>query len=158
HERAKQIGERETRALLARTPRSAALHARAERTLPLGVASSFQAAQPYPIALARGAGSHVWDVDGHEYVDLHGGFGPNPVGHAPPAVVAAIAAAAGSGTHSPAPPEVTLRFAEELARRFRLERVRFGNSGTEVTADAIRLARAATARDAVLKVEGSYHG
>jgi glutamate-1-semialdehyde 2,1-aminomutase len=157
-ERAKQIGERESRALLARTPRSAALHARAERTLPLGVASSFQAARPYPIAVARGAGSHVWDVDGHEYVDLHGGFGANLVGHAHPAVVAAIGAAAATGTHFAAPSAVTVRFAEELARRFRLERVRFGNSGTEVTADAIRLARAATGREGVLKIEGSYHG
>jgi glutamate-1-semialdehyde 2,1-aminomutase len=158
HERAKQVGERETRNLLARTPRSAELHARAERTLPLGVASSFQASAPYPIAVARGRGSRIWDVDGHEYVDLHGGFGANVVGHAHPRVVDAITTAAATGTHFAAPTEITVRFAEELCRRFGLDQVRFGNSGTEVTADAIRLARAATGRDTVLKIEGSYHG
>jgi glutamate-1-semialdehyde 2,1-aminomutase len=158
HERAKQIGEQETRTLLARTPRSAALHARAVRSLPLGVASSFQAGSPYPIAVARGRGSRVWDVDGHEYVDLHGGFGANVVGHAHPALVDAVGGAAATGTHFAAPTEVTVRFAEELCRRFGLDQVRFGNSGTEVTADAIRLSRAATGRDTVLKIEGSYHG
>ncbi len=157
-ERAKQICEHETEALLARTPASALLYERAVQSLPLGVASSFQAWKPYPLYVARGQGSHVWDVDGTEYVDMHGGFGANVVGHAHPKVVEAITRAAATGTHFAAPTEITVRFAEELCRRFRLDLVRFANSGTEATADAIRLARAATGRDTVCKIEGSYHG
>jgi glutamate-1-semialdehyde 2,1-aminomutase len=144
--------------LLAATTASKALFERAERHLPYGVASTFQAGDPYPIYLERGAGAHVWDVDGTERVDFHGGFGCNVVGHAHPKVVEAIERAARTGTHFAATTEVTVAFAEELCRRFRLEKVRFANSGTEATMDAIRIARAATGRSVVAKVEGSYHG
>ena len=126
--------------------------------LPFGVASSFQAGDPYPIYVDRGQGSHVWDVDGTEYVDFHGGFGCNVVGHAHPKIVEAIERAARTGTHFARPTEVTVAFAEELCRRFSLDKVRFANSGTEATMDAIRVARAATGRDVVAKIEGSYHG
>ena len=144
--------------LLAATTASKALYERAERHLPYGVASTFQAGDPYPIYVARGEGSHVWDVDGTERVDFHGGFGCNVVGHAHPKVVEAIERAARTGTHFATTTEVTVAFAEELCRRFRLEKVRFANSGTEATMDAIRIARAATGRDVVAKIEGSYHG
>jgi glutamate-1-semialdehyde 2,1-aminomutase len=103
-------------------------------------------------------GAHVWDVDGTEYVDFHGGFGCNVVGHANPKIVEAIERAARSGTHFAVTTEVTVAFAEELCRRFNLDKVRFANSGTEATMDAIRVARAATGRDVVAKIEGSYHG
>jgi glutamate-1-semialdehyde 2,1-aminomutase len=89
---------------------------------------------------------------------MHGGFGCNVVGHAHPKVVEAIEKAARTGTHFAATTEVTVAFAEELCRRFDLEKVRFANSGTEATMDAIRIARAATGRDVVVKIEGSYHG
>src|SRR5262245_49015197 len=144
--------------LLERTPRSRALYEQAQRTLPYGVASSFQAGDPYPIYVERGEGAHVWDVDGSEYLDFHGGFGCNLVGHAHPKVVAAIEKAARSGTHFAATTPVTVACAEEIGRRFRLDQVRFTNSGTEATMDAIRIARAATGRDDVVKIEGSYHG
>jgi glutamate-1-semialdehyde 2,1-aminomutase len=157
-ENAAKIAEAEQATLLATTSASKALFERAERHLPYGVASSFQAGDPYPIYLARGKGSHVWDVDGTERVDFHGGFGCNVVGHAHPKVVEAIERAARTGTHFAAMTEVTVAFAEELCRRFRLEKVRFANSGTEATMDAIRIARAATGRDVVAKIEGSYHG
>ncbi|MFN2542987.1 MAG: aspartate aminotransferase family protein [Actinomycetota bacterium] len=156
--RATEIAKVETARLLERTPASAALHERAVRSLPLGVASSFQANDPYPLYVSHGRGSSVWDADGSEYVDFHGGFGAMAVGHAHPKIVEAIDRAARSGTHFAATTETTVAFAEELCRRFRLERVRFSNSGTESTMDAIRVARAATGRDCVLKIEGSYHG
>src|SRR5438128_8715188 len=156
--RAEKIARAETVRLLERTPGSAALHARAVRSMPMGVASSFQANDPYPVYLARGKGSHVWDVDGHEYVDFHGGFGVNVVGHAHPKISRAINEAASTGTHFAVTTEVTVALAEEICRRFRLEQMRFVNSGTEATMDALRLARAVTGRDKVVKMEGSYHG
>jgi len=157
-ENAARIVDAEQAELLASTTESKALFERAARHLPYGVASTFQAGDPYPIYLARGQGSHVWDVDGTERVDFHGGFGCNVVGHAHPKVVEAIERAARTGTHFAATTEVTVAFAEELCRRFRLEKVRFANSGTEATMDAVRIARAATGRDVVAKIEGSYHG
>jgi glutamate-1-semialdehyde 2,1-aminomutase len=155
---AERIAADEMQQLLAATTVSKALYERAERHLPYGVASTFQAGDPYPIYIKRGKGSHVWDVDDTEYVDFHGGFGCNVVGHAHPKVIEAIERAARTGTHFAATTEVTVAFAEELCRRFNLDKVRFANSGTEATMDAIRVARAATGRDLVTKIEGSYHG
>lgn len=157
-ERAQAIIEREGKVMRDRTPRSAALFERASASMPLGVASSFQAAEPWPIYLDRGEGSHVWDVDGNEYVDYHSGFGVNAVGHAHPKVVDAVTDVVRRGTHFAVTTELTVAFAEELCRRFGLDQVRFCNSGTEATMDAIRVARAFTGRDKVLKIEGSYHG
>jgi len=156
--RAREISEREHRKLLDRTPASAALYRRAVRSMPLGVASTFQAHPPYPIYLSRGKGSRVWDVDGNEYVDYHSGFGVNVVGHAHPKIIEAVDRAARTGTHFAVTTEVTVELAEEICRRFRLEQMRFVNSGTEATMDAIRVARAATGRETILKIEGSYHG
>ena len=156
--RAREIAAAETARLLERTPRSKQLYERAVRTMPLGVASTFHANDPYPIYVARGRGSAVWDVDDNEYVDFHNGFGTMAIGHAHPKVVEAIEKAAHTGTHFAATTEVAVALAEELCRRFGLERVRFVNSGTEATMDAIRVARAATGRDTIVKIAGSYHG
>jgi glutamate-1-semialdehyde 2,1-aminomutase len=156
--RAREIAASETERLLERTPASRRLFERSVKVMPLGVASSFQAHDPYPIYLSEGRGSKVWDVDENEYVDFHGGFGTMAVGHAHPKVVEAVERAAGTGTHFAVTTETTVALAEELCRRFHLEQVRFANSGTEATMEAIRLARAATGRDVVLKIEGSYHG
>ncbi len=156
--RAQEVGQSEMARLLARTSRSAELYQRAVKTLPFGVVSSFQKMQPYPIYVTRGKGSHIWDQDGTEYLDFHGGFGAMVVGHAHPRVVEAIHEAAGGGTHFAVTTESAVRFGEEICRRFNLEMIRFANSGTEATMDAIRVARAATGRDVVCKIEGSYHG
>ncbi|MDP9340559.1 MAG: aspartate aminotransferase family protein [Actinomycetota bacterium] len=156
--RAREIQKQEMERLLERTPGSAALHQRALRSLPDGVASNFQAGDPYPIYLARGQGSSVWDVDGTKYGDFHGGFGVNVVGHAHPKIVEAISRAARSGTHFAVSTEATVALAEEICARFGLEQVRLVNSGTEATMDAVRVARAATGRDRIVKIEGSYHG
>ena len=156
--RAQEIGQVEMSRLLARTPRSAQLFDRATRTLPFGVVSSFQKMQPYPIYVTHGRGSHVWDQDGTEYLDFHCGFGAMVVGHAHPRIVEAVHEAASRGTHFAVTTESAVAFAETICRRFNLETLRFTNSGTEATMDAIRVARAATGRDVVCKIEGSYHG
>ncbi len=156
--RLRELIERERGKLLARTEGSARYFERALAVMPRGVPSSFQAADPRPIYLSHGEGSRVWDVDGNEYVDFHNGFGVMCVGHANPAIVAAVSERAGRGSHFAAPTEGSIVVAEELARRFGLPQWRFTNSGTESTMDAIHLARAATGRDLVLKIEGSYHG
>jgi glutamate-1-semialdehyde 2,1-aminomutase len=124
----------------------------------MGVASSFQAYDPYPMYLTRGQGSRVWDVDGIERIDFHGGFGCMTVGHAHPKIAEALEWAGRNGTQFAVTTDLTVRYAEELCRRFQMERVRFVNSGTEATMDAIRVARAHTGREIVAKIEGSYHG
>lgn len=156
--RAAEIAEQETERLVERTSASEKLHARAVKSLPAGVASNFQANDPYPVYLQRGQGSKVWDVDGNEYRDFHGGFGVNVVGHAHPAIVEAIRKVADQGIHFAVTTPTTVELAEAICQRFQLEQVRFVNSGTEATMDALRVARAATGRDRVVKMEGSYHG
>jgi glutamate-1-semialdehyde 2,1-aminomutase len=156
--RAREVAEREARRLLERTPRSAALYQRAVRSMPKGVSSNFQSSDPYPVYLERGLGSRVWDVDGTEYVDFHGGFGVNVVGHAHPKIVEAVRDAIAKGAHFAVTTEASVALAEEICGRFNLEQMRFVNSGTEATMDAIRVARAATGRDVIVKMEGSYHG
>jgi len=156
--RARQIAAEEMPKLLARTAASKALYERALHSMPGGVASSFQLGDPYPVYLRNGKGAQVWDVDNNEYVDFHNGFGTMAVGHAHPVVVEAITTAAQSGTHFAVTVENTVALAEELCRRFSVDQVRFTNSGTESTSTAIRVARAATGRDVIAKIEGSYHG
>jgi glutamate-1-semialdehyde 2,1-aminomutase len=145
-------------ALRIRTRKSGEYVEEAKQVLPGGVASSFQEQAPHPIFIVEGHGSKVVDLDGNEYTDFHNGFGVMVVGHAHPLVATAIADAAAKGTHFAAPNESSVRVARELSRRFLLPKVRFSNSGTEATLDAIRLGRAFTGKDALVKIEGSYHG
>jgi len=141
-----------------RQPNSARLARQAGRHLAGGVTSSWQITAPQPVWLSHGRGSKVYDVDGNEYVDLHGGYGAALAGHAHPAIAAAIGAQAGRGTHFAQPTPDAMVVAEELARRFGLPRWRFANSGTEATMDAVHLMRSITGRDLIIKVEGCYHG
>src|SRR3954452_13758967 len=143
---------------LRRQPNSAAIGARARTVLAGGATSNWQIAQPQAVWLTHGAGSKIYDVDGSEYVDLHGGYGVSLVGHAHPAIVRAVSERVARGTHFAQPTEDAVVVAEELARRFGLPLWRFGNSGTEATMDAVHLMRAVTGRDLVIKVEGCYHG
>src|SRR6266508_6645633 len=156
--RAREIADREGKMLLDRTQASAKLYERAVRVLPKGVASNFQANDPSPIYLDHGRGSSVWDVDGTEYKDFHGGFGVNVVGHAHPKIVEALQKAAREAIHFAVTTPTTVALAEAICERFELEQVRIVNSGTEATMDALRVARAATGRDKIVKMEGSYHG
>src|SRR3954449_1879744 len=157
-ERVAALTARERERLIARTQRSGEYFQRAKAVMPAGVPSSFQRSDPWPVYVARGSGAAVWDVDGTEYLDFHNGFGVMCVGHANPAIVEAVAERAAQGTHFAAPTEGSTVVAEELRERFGLPFWRFTNSGTESTMDAVHLARAATGRDVVLKIEGSYHG
>jgi glutamate-1-semialdehyde 2,1-aminomutase len=153
-----ELTEREASALNERTPRSREMYERARLALAGGVASSYQLREPWPIYLERGEGARVWDVDGNEMLDFHNGFGSMTQGHAHDAISRAIEKRVRLGTHFAAPTEDAIVVAEELQRRWGLPKWRYTNSGTEATMDAIRIARAATGRDTVVKIFGSYHG
>ena len=144
------------------TASNAQLHDRAEQLMPGGVSSpvrAFRAVGGEPPFIVAGQGARVRDADGREYIDLICSWGPLIVGHAHPAVVAAITAQAARGTSygMPTPGEVELA-ALITAALPSVEMVRFVSSGTEATMSALRLARAATGRDTVLKFAGCYHG
>jgi glutamate-1-semialdehyde 2,1-aminomutase len=148
----------EERKFLRRQPRSTELIGRAREHLAGGATSNWQIAEPQAVWMSHGAGSKVYDVDGNEYVDMHGGYGASIAGHAHPAIVAAVGDRVRRGTHFAQPTEDAIWIAGELARRFDLPLWRFANSGTEATMDAVHLARALTGRDLIIKVEGCYHG
>ena len=156
--RIRDLTEREGARLDKRTRASKAMYERARRALSGGVASSYQVREPWPIYLTHGEGQRVWDIDGTEYLDFHNGFGSMTQGHAHPVITRAVSERAALGTHFAAPTEDGIAVAGELARRFRLPKWRYTNSGSEATMDAIRIARAHTGRDVVLKIFGSYHG
>ena len=156
--RIKELTEREAARLDERTQGSREFYARAQRSLVGGVASSYQSRDPWPIYLSRGKGAQVWDVDGNEYLDFHNGFGSMVQGHAHPTITRAVNERIELGTHFAAPTEDAIVVGEELARRWGLPKWRYVNSGSEATMDAIRIARAATGRDTIVKIFGSYHG
>ena len=157
-DRIRELTEAEAERFADRTPGSRELAERARRTLAGGVTSSLHARDPYPIHLARGESSRVWDVDGNEYVDFHNGYSAMVQGHAHPAIAAAVRERVGLGTHFGATTEDAVAVAEELSRRFGLPSWRFTNSGTESNMAAIRIARAASGRDAIVRMKRSYHG
>ena len=141
-----------------RTPKSAEAHTKAQKRIPLGVASNYRAYDPYPIFVAEGHGSKIKDIDGNEYIDHNLCFGTLMAGHGHPAVVKAVKDIADRGTTFGMPHGMELELAEEICARYPVEMVRFGNSGTEATMHACRIARAATGRDKILRFEGAYHG
>ncbi len=142
--------------------RSRAVMERARGVLPGGVnspARAYRAVGGDPVVIARGEGAILTDVDGNEYIDYLGSFGPLILGSAHPEVVAAVQAAAAGGTSFGAPTEAEAELAEIVTGALpSVEMVRFVNSGTEATMSALRLARAATGRDLIVKFDGCYHG
>jgi glutamate-1-semialdehyde 2,1-aminomutase len=144
------------------TTGSERLFAAAQRVLPGGVNSpvrAFRSVGGTPRFIARGEGAWLEDVDGNRYVDLVLSWGPLILGHAHPEVLSAVVDAAGRGTTYGAPTELEVRLAERVVATFpSLEMVRFVSSGTEAAMSAVRLARAATGRRAILKFDGCYHG
>ena len=153
-----ELREREEAEYRRRSLRSAELYARARESLPLGVASSFQTYEPYPLFMTDARGSRIWDVDGNEYIDFDMAFGVLAAGHSHPVLAEALAHRVANGTCYTFPVEESIGLAEEIRRRFEADLVRFSNSGTEATMDAIRVARGFTGRDKVVKFEGGYHG
>jgi glutamate-1-semialdehyde 2,1-aminomutase len=142
--------------------RSAAAYERAQELLPGGVNSPVRAMRAIgrdPIFVARGEGAELIDVDGNRYVDWVMSWGPLIAGHAHAEVVSAVTAAAAAGTSFGAPTEAELELAAEVVERMpSVEMVRMTSSGTEASMSAIRLARAATGRDQIVKFAGAYHG
>jgi glutamate-1-semialdehyde 2,1-aminomutase len=157
-ERAKRISERELDRYRQRTIGSQRATERARQVMPLGVPSSFQAYDPHPIVVGHASGAKMIDVDGHEYTDYDMGFGALFAGHMNPLVHAAVEAQLSDGALYVTPCELNAEVAELLRDRFHVPLWRFTNSGTEATMDAIRLARGATGRSRIAKVEGGYHG
>jgi glutamate-1-semialdehyde 2,1-aminomutase len=157
-ERIRALTERESARLDEQTPKSGEMYRRARESLSGGVASHYHARDPWPIYLTTGEGAVVYDVDGHRMWDFHNGFGSMVQGHAHPAIVKAVRERVGLGTHFAATTEDGIWVAEELSRRWGLDRWRFVNSGSEATMDAIRIARGHTGRDTIMKIFGSYHG
>ena len=132
---------------------------RASRSLPLGVTSSFQHWEPYPISIASARGAWLTDVDGNRLLDLSMGFGAMLVGHLNPVVVEHVTEAlTHTGTLFVTPSPQATEMAERFQQRFGLDMLRFTNSGTESLMYAIRVARAHTGRKAIIKIEGGYHG
>ena len=151
--------DKEVAEYTAKTARSRALHEEALAVMPGGNSRTTTFFDPYPFYAARGQGAHIWDADGNDRLDFNGNFTSLILGHAPPDVVKAAQQAIESGLSFPGPTEWEVRLAEMLTRRVpSVERVRFTNSGTEATMNAVRLARAFTGRPKIAKFEGAYHG
>ncbi len=150
--------QKELDAFERRTPKSAEAHKKNLKRLPLGVASNYRAYDPYPIFVQDAKGSHFRDLDGNEYLDHNLCFGALMAGHCHPAVMRAVEKRLSTGTMLGMPHNMEWELAEEICNRFPVEMCRFGNSGTEATMHSIRLARAATGRDKIIKFEGGYHG
>jgi glutamate-1-semialdehyde 2,1-aminomutase len=148
--------------VVASTSRSAELMARAELLFPGGVNSpvrAFRAVGGIPRVIERASGAHLWDVDGNRLIDYIGSWGPMILGHAHPAVIAAVTEAASRGTSFGAPNPGEVALAEEIVAAMpSIEQLRFVNSGTEAAMSAVRLARAFTGRDRIIKMAGGYHG
>jgi glutamate-1-semialdehyde 2,1-aminomutase len=143
----------------AMTPGSAALSARAKQLLPSGIAHDGRNFDPYPLYVRRALGPVKWDVDNNKYVDYFGGHGALILGHNHPDVTEAVHAALDNGTHFGACHELEVKWAELITQMVpSAERVRFTNSGTEATLMALRLARAYTGREKIVRFKGHFHG
>ena len=141
------------------TEKSRELIERLGRSIPGGNTRSLAYFAPYPLAISRGSGCRIWDVDGNEFVDLLNNYTATVHGHAVPAINEAMSKQAALGTVFPAPGEPQAELAERIVGRVAsVEKVRFANSGTEAVMMAVRAARAFTGREKIIKAEGGYHG
>jgi glutamate-1-semialdehyde 2,1-aminomutase len=158
-ERVESLLAAEWERFVRQTPGSGEHNARASKTLPLGVTSSFQHWDPYPISIVSARGAHVTDVDGRRLLDMSMGFGAMMVGHLHPTVVDHVRSALDTvGTLFVTPSPTATEVAELFQDRFQLDMLRFTQSGTESVMYAVRVARAYTGRKAIVKIEGGYHG
>jgi glutamate-1-semialdehyde 2,1-aminomutase len=142
-----------------RTDESAKLYEKARKVMPGGVSSPVRAIDPYPFYVQKASDSRIWDVDGNLYIDYCMGYGPLILGHAHPAVYAAVAEQLKSGWDYGTPVKAEIDLAERIQADFpSMEMLRFVSTGTEATMSAIRTARGFTGKDTIVKVEGGYHG
>jgi len=140
------------------TGKSAEESRRSFKSLPLGVTSSFQHWDPYPISIVSANGAYMTDVDGRQLLDLSMGFGAMFAGHLNPTVIEEIQSSLRTGMLFVTPSPTSTDAAEMICKRFKIDQVRFTNSGTESTMYAVRVARSASGKMGILKVEGGYHG
>ena len=151
--------ERELLEYQAKTARSRTLYEDALAVMPGGNSRTTTFFDPYPFYVGRGQGAHVIDADGNDRLDFNGNYTSLILGHAVPEVVKAAQEAAALGLSFPGPTDHEIRLAEMLTRRIpSLQHVRFTNSGTEATMNAVRVARAFTGRTKIAKFEGAFHG
>jgi glutamate-1-semialdehyde 2,1-aminomutase len=141
------------------TNESAKLYEKARKLMPGGVSSPVRAIDPYPFYVQKASDSRIWDVDGNLYIDYCMGYGPLILGHAHPAVYAAVAEQLKSGWDYGTPVKAEIDLAERIQADFpSMQMLRFVSTGTEATMSAIRAARGFTGKDTIVKVEGGYHG
>jgi glutamate-1-semialdehyde 2,1-aminomutase len=140
------------------TSKSGEESCRSFKSLPLGVTSSFQHWDPYPISIVSAKGAYMTDVDGRKLLDLSMGFGAMFAGHLNPTVVEEIQTSLATGMLFVTPSPISTDAAEMICKRFKIDQVRFTNSGTESTMYAVRVARSVSDKMGILKVEGGYHG
>ena len=151
--------DREQNEYVGKTGRSRALHEEATSVMPGGNSRTTTFFDPYPFYIERGQGAYVWDADGNARLDFNGNYTSLILGHAPDAVIKAVREVSERGLSFPGPTEGEIALAAELTRRIpSIETLRFTNSGTEATMNAVRLARAFTGRPKIAKFEGAYHG
>ncbi len=141
-----------------RRPKTKALQERAKAVMPGGNTRTVLFTQPFPIRVERGEGAHILDVDGHEYVNFVGEYSAGLYGHSHPVIQEAVTKAVAAGLNFGAHHKVEVEFAEAVASRFKLERLRFTNSGTEANMMALAAARNFTGRSKVMAMRGAYHG
>jgi glutamate-1-semialdehyde 2,1-aminomutase len=156
--RVKEILKQEWELFTKQTGKSAEESRRSFKTLPLGVTSSFQHWDPYPISIVSAKGAYMTDVDGRQLLDLSMGFGAMFAGHLNPTVIEEIQTSLKTGMLFVTPSPTSTDAAQMICNRFKIDQVRFTNSGTESTMYAVRVARSATDKMGILKVEGGYHG
>src|SRR5947209_12066778 len=151
--------DKELHEYLAKTGRSRSLHEEACAVMPGGNSRTTTFFDPYPFYIQRAQGAHLWDADGVDRLDFNGNYTSLILRHAPPDVVKAAHEAVTLGMSYPGPTEHEIRLAEALTRRIpSMQPLRFTNSGTEATMNAVRVARAFTGRPKIAKFEGAYHG
>lgn len=141
-----------------RTPNSCRLFEESKLFTPCGVHSNYRVHDPYPLFIRKAKGSRIWDADGNEYIDFNMAFGALVAGHSHPLLVEELRKAIEEGTIFGHESHESVKLAKILCQRFNLEMVRFNSTGMEVTMYSIRLARAYTGRNKIMKFEGCYHG
>jgi glutamate-1-semialdehyde 2,1-aminomutase len=156
--KSEEILENESVTFESHTKKSLAMYNSAKESTPFGVHSNYRFTDPYPLYGRKSRGQKIWDVDGNEYLDFNMGFGALVTGHSHPALVEAISERLSSGTLLGLEFEDSDKLAKVVKDRFRVDMVRFSSTGMEATMHAMRIARAYTGRNKIVKFEGCYHG
>jgi len=150
--------ESELKTYLKRTKKSYEIFMKAKNVIPTGVNSNARWFLPYPLYINKGIGNRIWDADNNEYLDYQLCMGALMTGHSHPDIIEGVKNQLAKGSNYGADPVEAYEVAEELAKRFKLDMVRFSNTGAEATMHSLRFARAFTGKSKIMKFEGHYHG